>query len=526
MNPDTLPSLLSRTNGTLVDRERSIAYVDLERESARLARALHELGLRWGDRLGVWLPNVPAWLVVFFACARLGAIAVAVNTRFKSQEVADIVWRSRCRLLVYWPGFRKIDFDGVLAGCDSEALRTLDGMIAYTEEGGTPERINGKRVHRYAELQARAPLVADDSHPSAGCLMFTTSGTTKAPKFVLHDQQTVIHHARDVAVGFGYVEDGAKVLVTAPLCGAFGFCNAMAAIAAPCPLVMYPTFDATEAARAVRRHGITHTNATDEMFAQMLAAAPEEHAFPSVRFFGYAAFSPALADLPARAEARGLKLVGLYGSSEMQALLARQDEAAPLPGRVLPGGRLVAAGAQVRARHPETGAFLSHGAAGELEFRAPSRMVGYFENEEANRAATTPDGWFRSSDLGYTTPDGGFVFIARLGDVLRLSGFLVSPAEIEQVLQEHADIEAAQVVGAETPGGTKPVAFVIPKAGARFDEAALIAHCSTRVARYKVPLRIKALAEFPAAPGANATKIQKSKLRELAQTLLAATNSG
>ena len=81
--------------------------------------------------------------------------------------------------------------------------------------------------------------------------MFTTSGTTKAPKFVVYAQQAVTQHAKDVAAGFGYVETDAKVLVTAPLCGAFGFCNAIAAIAAQRPLVMYPTFDATEAAGAV-----------------------------------------------------------------------------------------------------------------------------------------------------------------------------------------------------------------------------------------------------------------------------------
>jgi fatty-acyl-CoA synthase len=504
-----------------VDRERAIAYSELERESARLANGLRELGLRTGDRLGLWLPNVPAWLAMFFACARLGAIAVALNTRFKSHEVADVVGRSHCRLLVYWPGFRNVDFDGVLACCEAEALETLEAVVAYTEGGRAPQRINGKRVVPYAELLARPPLHENASRPDAGCILFTTSGTTSAPKFVLHDQQTVIRHARDVAVGFGYAEEGVKVLVTAPFCGAFGFCNATAAIAAGRPLVTYPTFDAREAASAVRRHGITHTNGTDEMFAQMLAAAPERQPFPSARFFGYAAFSPALADLPATAEARGLKIIGVYGSSELQALLARQDEAAPLPERALAGGRLVAAQAQVRARDPETGAVLAHGVAGELEFKAPSRMVGYFENEDATRAAFTPDGWFRSSDLGSTTADGGFVFVARLGDTLRLSGFLVSPAEIELVLQQHADVAAAQVVGAETAEGIKPVAFVIPKAGARLEEAALIGHCAARIARYKVPVRIQSLAEFPATPGANATKIQKSKLRELACSLLA-----
>ncbi len=521
MTPQTLPAFLAAAQGALFDRDRPLAYAALADESARLAGALRQLGVRAGDRVALWLPNVPAWLALFFACARLGAIAVSVNTRFKSHEVADIVGRSRSKLLCFWPGFRRVDFAGTLAGCDPAALSALEALLVYEEDGAPPAAIVGKPAHRYRELIARAPLADDVSRPGAGCVMFTTSGTTRAPKFVLHDQQTVIRHAHDVAADFGYTAPEAKILLTAPLCGVFGFCNAMAAIAADRPLVMYPSFDAAESARAVRQHAITHTNATDEMIEQMLSTMPEPQPFPSAHFFGYAAFSPALADLPARADARGLKLVGLYGMSEVQALMARQSESAPLSERSLAGGRPVAAEALVRARDPASGEVLPHGVAGELEFQVPSRMVAYVDNDKANRDATTDDGWFRSGDLGYTTADGRFVFIARLGDALRLSGFLVSPAEIEDVLQQHATVDAAQVVGVDTAAGVKPVAFVIPRVRAVFDEPVLIAHCAARIAKFKVPVRVCAIDSFPVTPGANATKIQKAKLRELAQALLA-----
>ncbi len=520
MTAQTLPDFLAAAPGALLDRDCPLAYSRLAYDSARLARSLRELGVGAGDRVALWLPNVPAWLALFFACARLGAIAVAVNTRFKSHELADIVGRSRAKLLCFWPGFRQIDFAGMLAGCDPAALAALEAVLAYAEDGAVPAKLAGKPAYDYRRLIDCAPLEADDSRADAGCVIFTTSGTTRAPKFVLHDQRTVIRHAHDVAAGFGYDVSDARILITAPLCGVFGFCNAMAAIAAARPLVMYPGFDAAESARAVQRHAITHTNATDEMIQQMLAAAPEPRPFPSVHFFGYAAFSPALADLPARAAARGLTLVGLYGMSEVQALLARQSEAAPLAERSLAGGRLVAAEARVRARDPASGEVLAHDTAGELEFKVPSAMVGYFEDERANRAAITEDGWFRSGDLGYSTSGNSFVFVARLGDALRLSGFLVSPAEIEEVLQQHASVQAAQVVGVDTAGGVKPVAFVIPAAGAAFDEQALIAHCAASIAKFKVPLRVCALEAFPVTPGANATKVQKAKLRELARELV------
>ena len=99
----------------LIDRGKPIAFHALWEESRRVATAFERLGIRRGDRVALWLPNVSAWLSCFFACAQLAAIAVSVNTRFRAQEVADIVGRSGARLLVYWPGFKGIDFSSILA---------------------------------------------------------------------------------------------------------------------------------------------------------------------------------------------------------------------------------------------------------------------------------------------------------------------------------------------------------------------------------------------------------------------------
>ena len=464
------------------------------------------------------MPNVPAWLAIFFACAQLGAIAVAVNTRFRSHELADIVGRSGCKVLVYWPGFGKADFAGVLAGCDPKALGALRQVVVYAEDDtAAPASVLGKPATSYASIAASAPWTDSAAAPGAGCAIFTTSGTTKAPKFVLHDQQTLIAHAFDVVRGFGLHEKSVLYLAP-PLCGVFGACNALAAIAAGRPLVMTPSWDAVEALRQVDTHGVTHLNATDDAISQLLAATPRTPILPSVEFVGYAAFNPALDDIVPRADARGLKLVGLYGISEIQALFARQDENAPLADRMLAGGRPVNAASRVRARDPETGRVLPHGESGELEFLAPnSRMVGYFGDPAATAAALTEDGWYRSGDLGYTQADGRFVYLTRMGDSLRLGGFLVSPLEIEGVVQEVEGVEACQVVGVTDGKALKPVGFVTLKPGAALDEAAVLTHVSARLARYKVPVRLFAIDAFPVTEGTNATKIQKHKLRDLAQ---------
>ncbi len=543
----------------LIDRDRPVAAAMLADESARLAAGLKALGVARGDRVALWLPDLPAWLATFFACARLGAIAVSVNTRFRGSELADIVGRSGCRVIVFWPGFRNIDFAGILAEADASAFASLTHAIAYDESGGkgdskggaegkdngdgkdgnpsrghvdasgkakprtaVPAQLHGRPVLAYRAMLDHAPLAADEGAPDAGCVIFTTSGTTRAPKFVLHDQRTVLRHAHDVAAAIGYTAPDACVLLTAPLCGVFGFTNAMAALAGRASLVMRPVFDGEAAAHAAVRYRVTHAHASDEMISRMLDAAVGVPAFPSARFFGFATFAPGHANLPQRAAARGLTLVGLYGMSEVHALCALQDPSDPPERRVLSGGRLVAPQGRVRARDPETGAILPHGTAGEIELSVPSCMVGYYGNPEATRAAFTDDGFLRTGDLGYSTDERSFVFLARMGDTLRLGGFLVSPAEIEETLLAHPEVTAAQVVGVETAAGFKAFGFVIPKREEAFDEASVIAHCAARIAKFKVPVHVRPIDVFPVTPGANATKIQKAKLRELAQAIVAA----
>jgi fatty-acyl-CoA synthase len=147
-------------------------------------------------------------------------------------------------------------------------------------------------------------------------------------------------------------------------------------------------------------------------------------------------------------------------------------------------------------------------------------MAGYYGNVEATAAAFTEDGYIKSGDLGYTTADNAYVFQSRMGDVLRLAGFLVNPLEIEAVLDSHPAVSASQVVGIDGPRGTRPVAFVIPHNGAAVDAPALIAHCAQRIAKFKVPDAILSIDAFPFTPSANGNKVQKAKLRDIAHAAL------
>ena len=503
----------------LVYRDRRLCFAQLSDESARVARGLRELGVGRGDRVALWLPNTPAWLAAFFACARLGAIAGATNTRFRSAEMEDILGRSEAKVLIYWPAFRGIDFSAILEQLHAGSVSALRAIVAYGEPGDPPppERVHGIAVHRYEALAACTPMTSDHASAETGCLTFTTSGTTKAPKFVLHSHRSIVRHARDVARGFKYVGADTVGLSLLPFCGTFGFSTALAPLAAGKPLVIESAFEGERAVDLIRRHRVTNTNLTGHMIAELLAQQPPPDAFSSIRFCGCGSGA---GDIVEKAAERGLRVAGVYGSSEVQALFSHHDDFdGPLAERALGGGWPVSPLAQVRARDISTGMLLPHGEAGEIEIAAPSLLTEYLGNPQATREAIAADGFYRTGDLGHTLADGRFVYHARLGDALRLSGFLVSPAQIEAVLAEHPTVAACQVVGLQKAGEMRAYAFVLCMPGQRFDEGALLAFARSRMARYKVPERVFCLEAFPTIQSANAIKVQKARLREMASEL-------
>ncbi len=532
-NPETVTALLDRAVARTPDatafiyRDAGTNYAALADRVARLAGFLASAGIGPGDRVGFWLPSVPAYLLLYLACARLGAIAVAVNTRYRAAEVGDILSRSGAKLLVLWPGFRQIDFAGILHSTDPALLAAVETALVYSEPEDAADPVDavaptlpGRKIVRYAEAEAHAPDTGDYSGPDAGCNIFTTSGTTSRPKLVLHRQYAIAVHAAEVARHFGLTKPDTVTLQALPFCGVFGFCQAMASLAGMRPMAMMAAFDAAEAVRLCGRYRVTQFNATDDMVDRMLRADGNDGAFTTVDFVGYGAFNSAIEGLPERAEAQGIRLVGLWGMSEMQALVARRQAGDAIAERCKPGGALVSPAARARVRDPETGALLPPGKAGMLEMTGPSRMVEYLDDPDATAKALTEDGYVRTGDLAVLEPDGGFAFLARMGDALRLGGFLVSPAEIEAEVMDLPGVEAAQVVAVNVAGRNRAVAFVTLAPGAAFGEADALARCAARLADYKRPTRILPLDAFPVTDSANGMKIQRARLREMAAEVL------
>ncbi|HEY4890976.1 MAG TPA: AMP-binding protein, partial [Reyranella sp.] len=278
--------------------ERTLTFAELLDRSARAAQGLADLGVGPGDRVALWLPNVPAYPILYFACARLGAIAAAVNTRYRAVEVADIVGRSGAKVLACAPGFRRIDFLSILADIDPAALDRLAAIVIVGDEAATvPTAIERLRRVPFERLLSRPAHAANHALASASCNIFTTSGTTSAPKFVLHRQGAIAGHAQQVARVFGFTAPDTLSLAILPLCGVFGFNQTLATLAAGRPSVLVESYEIDEIARLIARHKPTTMFGSDDMFARLLELVPGEHPFPSITYAGYAGFNAALAGI-------------------------------------------------------------------------------------------------------------------------------------------------------------------------------------------------------------------------------------
>ncbi|MCW2621679.1 MAG: hypothetical protein JWL64_1281, partial [Frankiales bacterium] len=366
------------------------------------------------------------------------------------------------------------------------------------------------------------PLPAgQEGTPEDTCITFASSGTTSRPKLIPHPQANVWRHAHDVGAALA-LGPQARLLLAVPFGGAYGFAMAITALGAGASLVIEEQFDPAEAAGLMRRHGVTHMFGTDDMLDKILDTLAPGAGFPALTAYGQANFTPALElTLPAKAAAHSVRLRACYGLSEGMALFAMQPEDASAERRAAAGGVPVSPAARIRCRSLETGELLAPGEPGELEIWSPNLTPGYVGDPEGTARAFTDDGYLRTGDLGSTTADGGMTLLSRIGDVLRIGGYLVNPLEIEETVLGLCEATACQVVAIDVGTSVRPVAFVIGGPGYVHDEQAIIAACRGRLATFKSPIRVIELDRFPTTDGPNGQKVQKNVLKQQASELVA-----
>ncbi|MFT4988879.1 MAG: fatty-acyl-CoA synthase [Acidimicrobiales bacterium] len=464
---ETIVELLEQSSSVLYDEHGSGRTCgDMLASGRALAVDLAAAGIGRGDRIAVQMQNSELYVDVLVAAAVGGFVVMSVNTRFAPALADSIIERAGARMVI---------------------------------RGATDLP---PRVDRDPEFATRT---ADERF-----VIFTTSGTTSAPKLVVHQQRSITAHAADVAEAFGY-HDESVIMLPVPLCGVFGFTVLWGALAGHSTVYMPTAFDAEQTGRLVQEHGVTSMHGSDDMFHRLLAT---DWDLSTIRSSGYARFNSALDGIVERCEARGVPLAGLYGMSEVQALYAfRGASGLPMEQRWRAAGELVSPQAERRVVDDE------------LQLQGPSLFEGYLADGGAEidhelTAANFDGPWFKTGDLAVEDGPRSFEYITRIGDVMRLGGFLVAPVEVEGAIMRLDEIDQAQVVAVSLAKGARPVAFVILAAGAQLDEQAVIDHCAETLARFKCPVRVVAVDEFPVTDGPNGVKIQRNKLREMGAALL------
>ena len=513
----------------IVFGDRRVTFAAFRERVGRLAHGLAALGIGRDDTVAIWLPNRPEWFFAQYACARLGAVVVALNPRYKAHELTYILGQSEARALLVTDRLGGIDYFDTLHAVLPELPASVPGELASARFPALRHVIvdaddpypGCHRLSDVVELGRGVPSV-EASPPSRApgpddvFTLLYTSGTTSFPKGAMITHRNCVPHGWNVGEVLRMTDDD-RVLHALPAAGTWGGVNIpLVTWSHGACLVMMEAFDPLRALQLIERERCTVWNAVDAMVRATLDyPGLDRYDRSSLRTGGIGSTGGGGHGLfEAWVETIGVRHgYEPYGMTEVNAMALYHDLDEPLELRKLPGV-VPAPGLEVRVVHPETGAPCRPGEEGELQFRGERVTRGYYRMEQETAKAFTDDGWFRSGDLGVQDRAGHTVFKGRLRETLRISHFMVAPGEIEAFLMSHPDVAQAFVVGVPDPKlNEAPVAYVIPKEGALVTEEAVRAFCRGKIASYKIPVAVRFVKDVPRTPGPHGDKVQRGTLR-------------
>jgi fatty-acyl-CoA synthase len=495
--------------------ERAVLYRDLTDGAGRIGAALRAHGIGRGDRVGILIGNRLEWLEACFGAAALGAAAVPFSTWSKPGELAYLLQDSEVSALLAAGGFGGQDFAGPIAdiapSCPRLHLIVMlggglrPGWVAYREFRGAAE-----------PLRPLSP--GDGAGASDDALILYTSGSSARPKAVRLQHYAVIENGFNIGERMGLSPDD-RVLLAPPLFWAYGACNALpAALTHGAALVLQERFDAGEWIGLVERRRCTAAYTLPSITGAVLRHPEFRRERVASLRTGLMIGSPEEVRIAAD-ELGASHICNIYGSTEVYGNCCVTPSNWPLDRRMAGQGPPLP-GVRLRIVDPESGQALPAGQTGALEV-AGYVSPGYCGGSAAhNAAAFTPDGYFRTGDLGSIDDEGGFHFAARDSEIIKRAGINVSPAEIETLLLLHPGVAQAAVVGAASgERGEAIVAFVVPKPSVELGAEELRAHCRGLASSYKVPDHIELCAALPVT---ETGKLFRRALRERAAALLGA----
>jgi fatty-acyl-CoA synthase len=520
----------------IVFGDERVTFADFRARAERVARGLAALGIGRGDKVALWLPNRPAWYAIQQACARLGAVLVALNPRYRAHELSYIVAQSDAVALIVTDHLGAIDYFETLHEVLPELAHAAPGEL----EAAKFPRLRHVIVdaedpypgcHRLSDVveagasDAPLPRIGPDD-------VFTllyTSGTTSFPKGAMISHRNCVPHGFHCAERLGITARD-RVLSALPAPGTWGGLNVpLTAWSHGASLVLMDVWDPARALQLIERERCTVWNAVDSMVIPLLEyPGLDRFDRSSLRHGAFAATGGAEHGFHEAIRDRiGVPLhYQPYGMTEVNALSLLHDLDEPFDVRITPGIK-TPPGIEARIAHPDTNIPCRIDEEGELQFRGDLVTRGYYEKPAETAAAFTPDGWFKSGDLGVRDSRDFVIFRGRLKDTLRISHHMVAPGEIETFLAAHPAVGQAFVVGIpDARAGEVPVAYVILKDGARLEESELIAFCRGKIAGYKVPRGVRVVKDVPRTYGPHGDKVQRVRLREMAREEVWGSPSG
>jgi acyl-CoA synthetase (AMP-forming)/AMP-acid ligase II len=502
--PLTIPAVLAATVAARPDAEAVVAgdvrwtWAELDERVTATARALVASGVAPGDRVAVWAPNSPEWIVLSLATHRAGAVLVPLNTRFKGIEAAEVLGRSGARLLFTVDEFLGIDFRGLLADAGGVPAGTevvdLAALAAFASSGAPGSGGSTAAV--------RLPEVGPDdvSH-----LQFT-AGTTGRPKGAMLRHRAMAQTTRVWADTVGLRPDD-RYLIASPFFHIMGHkTGVLACVTVGATILPVPVFSPEDTLALVERERVTVLPGPPTLYHSLLEhPARDAHDLSSLRLAVTGAASvPVELVKRVRSELPFDVVITAYGLTEATGVvtMCRPDDP---PEVIAETAGVPIAGVELR---------LAEGT-DEVLVRGVGVMAGYLDDPVASAEAIDPDGWLHTGDVGRLSETGHLTITDRLKDLYICGGFNVYPAEVEDLLLRHPGVGQAAVIGVPDERlGEVGHAFVVRRGSsseaASLTAESLVAWSREHMANFKVP---RGVTFVDALPMNAAGKVTKPDLR-------------
>ena len=518
----TLPQLLDKAVARHGPRDAAIfdaeglrlSWHDLKRKADELAAGLLALGLRRGNRVGIWAPNRHEWLVTQFATARVGLVLVNINPAYRTTELEYALNKVGCRALVMARRFKSSDYLGMLSDIapeihqggpgetlDSARLPTLKNVVLLGDDPAPP------RCLRYAQVMAlggpaqrlRLDALSAALDPDDAINIQFTSGTTGSPKGATLSHFNIVNNARFCAKAMALGPDD-RLCVPVPLYHCFGMVLGVLCATASGAAMVFPGegFDAAQTLASLARHRCTALHGVPTMFTAMLEDPGfARHDLSALRT-GIMAGAPCPVETMRKVvDKMHMRQVTIaYGMTETSPISFQSSLDDPLERRVSTVGR-IQPHLEVKVIDGE-GRIVPIGQSGELCTRGYAVMRGYWKDEARTREAVDEAGWMHTGDLATIDAEGYANIVGRVKDMLIRGGENVYPREIEEYLLRHPAVQEAQVFGVPDPKyGEEVCAWIVLRGGQTLSEQDIRDFCKGQVAHYKVPRHVRVVDAFP-----------------------------